>query len=49
VKAEFLELLEQREKQVVELETALKSLQASLAAAGMFSGYNVLTVTRSSI
>jgi len=33
VKAEFLELLEQREKQVVELETALKSLQASLAAA----------------
>lgn len=49
MKAEFLEMLEQREKQVVELETTLKSLQASLAAAGTFSGYNVLTVTRSSI
>jgi hypothetical protein len=35
VKAEFLEMLEQREKQVVELETTLKSLQASLAAAGI--------------
>ncbi len=49
MKVEFLELLEQKEKQVVELETTLKSLQASLVAAGMFSGYNVLTVTRSSI
>lgn len=35
MQAEVLETLDKREKQVVELESALKSLNSRLAAAGM--------------
>lgn len=35
MQAEVLETLDKREKQVVELESALKNLNSRLAAAGM--------------